>query len=147
MISLVYIDVMTDTEPFQADLARCKELTMAHQFADALVLARRLLEHNADNMPLHLLLATLYARSDQMLEAMSHYILLAQFDPEFKEHHCRQLADGYRERGLTEPAAILAHAGAVKLKSKPLYQLAIEYYGQAGNQEAVGELQEALANI
>ena len=133
-----------DQQRFDQDLAQCKELLRAHQFAEALTVAQRLFEQDEENMPLHMLLATLYARCDRMLEALSHYMLLVQFDPAFEEHHCRELAVVYYNKGLTEAAAILAHGGAVKLESQPLYELALDFYTQAGNMEAAEQVRTEL---
>ena len=135
---------MEKTASFQADLARCKELMLSHQFAEALVLGKQLFEYDSDNMALHLLLATLYARNNQLMEALSHYMLLAQFDPEFKEPHCKEMARGYQQKGLTDAGAVLAHAGAVKLESKELYQLAVDLYTQSGNIETAERLKQEL---
>lgn len=133
---------MEKNEPFTQNLTRCKELMLSGQIVDALALGQKLLQQDSENLPLHLLLATLYARSNELMKALSHYVLLAQFDPGFEEPHCKEMARGYHLKGLTEAGAVLAQAGAVKLQSKELMQLAIDYYTQAGNVEQAQKLRE-----
>lgn len=115
-----------------------------HQFAEALELAKKLFEQDQDNLPLHLLLATLYARNNQLQQAASHYMLLCKFDPSFKAHHVVELAKGYQQKGHPDLAAILAHAGAAKLESRQLYSLAADYYQLAGELEHAAKIRDAL---
>lgn len=117
---------------------------LSHQFADALILAEELFKQDADSLALHLLLATLYARTGDLRRAASHYMLLCQFDPEFKQHHCAELAKGYQQKGLPDMAAVLAQAGAVKLESPQLYKLAADYYELAGEPEHAKKIRDAL---
>ena len=134
-------------EEFNQKLAACKGLMLSHQFADALVMAKKLFELDQDNMALHLLLATLYAKTDDLLKAMSHYMLLCQFDPGFEAPHCTELARGYHQKGYTDLAAVLAQGGAVKLDDKDLYILAADYYQQSDNAEQAQKMRERAGKL
>lgn len=130
--------------PFEINLAKCKQLMLAHQYADALKLAEALFKQDQDSLALHLLLATLYARTGDVQRAASHYMLLCQFDPGFEGEHIKELGRGYVQKGHTDLAAMLVHAGAAKLASKELYLLAADYYEQAGETQQAQKLRAAL---
>lgn len=117
---------------FNTELQRCKTLMIDGQYADALAAARLLLQEQPENMPLHHLMASLYVCQDMLLEAASHYLLLCQFDPEFEEPHCNEVAKNYYQAGMPDMAAVLAEAGAVKLNSPALLSKAAYCYEQAG---------------
>ena len=132
-------------EDFNQKLTMCKRLMLSYQYAEALEVALKLLEQDGENMDLHRLLAMLYGLSGKFAEAAVHYMMLAQFDPTFEYRHCIELVNGYHAKGITNIAALLAHAGAVKLDSKPLYEIAIDYYQKSGNTEQAKEIREQLA--
>ena len=134
-------------QQFNKDIEHCKRLTHEKHYAEALEVALKLLEQDGDNMNLHRLLATLYGISGKYAEAGVHYLMLVQFDPTFLYRHCIELVNGYHAKGITNIAALLAHAGAVKLESKELYELAVDYYQKSGNAETAEEIRQQLARM
>lgn len=133
---------MINANEFSERFRRCASLAAEQRYGEALAVGRELLgyEGQAEHPDLQRMLALLYGLNDQHMEAATHYLYLCQFDEGYELHHCLQVARGYREKGMTQMAAILAHAGAVKLQAAELYALAADYYEQAGDAQQAAEI-------
>ncbi len=131
---------MNPEEQLIQQLNQCRALVHQKRYAEALAVALRLLQLDAENMAIHRLLALLYGLNNNHLEAHKHYMLLAQFDVSYTVEHCLQVAQGYADKGQLKAAGLICMAAANRLPREKLQGFALQCFEQAGDVEWINKI-------
>jgi tetratricopeptide (TPR) repeat protein len=122
-------------QEFQKLLQQCRTLTNEKRNSEALTVAQKLLQLDAENIAAHKLLALLYGLNNQHGNAHKHYMLLVQFDASYTLEHCLQVARGYTDKGEFKEAGLICMAAFNRIPDKKLVQFAVECFERASDTE------------